>query len=54
MDPYDAAVNLSSCTINAGGSNGFSIADFLVPGLQTKTWDDCQSAVDDRSNQSDL
>ncbi|KAG0251860.1 hypothetical protein DFQ27_008482 [Actinomortierella ambigua] len=39
---------------NAGGSNGFSIADFLVPGLQTKTWDDWQSVVDDLSNQSHL
>ncbi|KAG0251858.1 hypothetical protein DFQ27_008480 [Actinomortierella ambigua] len=48
------AVNMATGANNAGGSNGFSIADFLVPGLQTKTWDDWQSAVDDLSNQSDL
>ncbi|KAG0235593.1 hypothetical protein BGW42_005032 [Actinomortierella wolfii] len=45
---------VSSTATNTNGSNGFSIADFLVPGLQTKTWDDWQSAVDDLSNQSDL
>ncbi|KAF9970977.1 hypothetical protein BGZ73_006151 [Actinomortierella ambigua] len=48
------AGNVSIGGNNANGNTGFSIADFLVPGLQTKTWDDWQSAVDDLSNQSDL
>ncbi|KAF9156165.1 hypothetical protein DFQ26_009450, partial [Actinomortierella ambigua] len=49
-----AAVSLDTGANNAGGSNGFSIADFLVPGLQTMTWDDWRSAGDDLSNQSDI